>query len=299
VVAQLGNELVYWFAVLPPEDRGNPEKALRAVELLPNGKLAKPRPLVGAPPPAVSSGSAVIRLPDRPVQLVGVDRGALATDTGACCDLEGKAVNYRGFIPTYASAMLGLDRRGRVWLAWIPSRKNQKAGIVELDPETLLARSKPSTMPGQLNYAGIARPFKALVCSDVCRLVVTGFTPGGGSGDFSWAPGETALTRLRTPANGTIEAAQLDSAGRLMAAYWYKQGNAVRIGLARGNARGSSLRQVSSIEQPQTLPNVHRGEHPSLGTRIGVGAFGPQGYAIFAGYTTYYTVTMRAAILRP
>jgi hypothetical protein len=293
----VGQDLVYQTPVLPAEDRADPAKALRAITLLPNGKFGGPRLVKGVPTAPVSTGSGVVRLPDRVVRLGGTSTGISANYVGACCDLDGKSVSYRSQVPANAFALLGLDRRGRLWLGWTPSGKRQPAGMLELDPETLLPRGKRSVVPGGLEYGGIARSLKALVCSDACRLVVTAFK-GRGSGDFSWAPGEGSATKLRLPANGVAEAVAYDRGGRLAIAYWYKVGNDVRIGLARGDARGRNMRAESSIEQPQSLPNVQRGERPALGTRIGAGVFGPEGYLVFAGYSTYYTITVRTAILR-
>lgn len=43
----------------------------------------------------------------------------------------------------FAIARLGVDRGGRLWMAWAPGRagKKSQARIVELDPATLKARS--------------------------------------------------------------------------------------------------------------------------------------------------------------
>ena len=143
-----GQELVF----------ATPRDGLQAVKLLPNGSFGARRAFdTGAPPPAYSTGSSVIQLPDRVIQLVNacdyVEPPARAcrdreVRTGACCDIDGDAVSYASFVKrTFEPVRLGLDRRGRLWLAWKGPREEHPAEIVQLDPQTLEPRGKPTALP--------------------------------------------------------------------------------------------------------------------------------------------------------
>ena len=110
-----GQELVF----------GTPRDGLQAVKLLPNGRFgARSAFVTGAPPPAYSTGSSVIQLRDRVVQLVDacdyVEAPArpcreFEIRLGACCDVSDKAVNYASFVKRgFEPPLLGLDRKGRL-----------------------------------------------------------------------------------------------------------------------------------------------------------------------------------------
>ena len=64
------------------------------------------------------------------------------------------------------------------------------------------------------------------------------------------------------------------------------------VGLARGDARGNRLRLASSIELPEHLGGGFTG--PQLSSSVGMGVFGPRGYAMVA---VYGGLKMRVAIL--
>jgi hypothetical protein len=83
-----------------------------------------------------------------------------------------------------------------------------------------------------------------------------------------------------------------DDAGRLLVAYWYREKQAARIGLARGDARGNRLRLSGSIELPEHLGGGFTG--PTLSSQVGMGVFGRGGYATIA---VYGGLKMRVAIL--
>ena len=129
------------------------------------------------------------------------------------------------------------------------------------------------------------------MCADSCRVVIQGMAGPRQFGDFSWAPGESAATRLRLPTKypGSAEYANIEDGTHLVVAYWFKDAkNAVYVGVARGDAKGRRLRAVSSIAQPQALGSA------TIYTRVVVGTFGRGG---FAAVSAYENNAVRVAIL--
>lgn len=259
-----------------------------------------PAAITRARTPSSSTGSPAIRLPDRAVRLVAIPRPGqdFASDPGACCTIDGEVVNYKSisFLRNLSGSELGLDRRGRLWFAWTPGGRKGQAGMVELDHETLLPRGAPSLLPGRLSFWELQKDYVDLVCTSACRLVVTALLPGRGFGSFSWAPGERTATRLQPPvpalAQTDVTGVAVDG-GHLLVAYWYNDKNgATHVALARGDARGAKLRLVSSIDLPTHLGSIVNG--PELSSIIGMGVFGPRGYATVA---VYGGIKMRVAIL--
>lgn len=130
----------------------------------------------GAPPPASSLGAAFVQLPDRTVQLVGFynERHEMYPDPGACCDVNGRPVNYvalTGWSPV--DLQLGLDRQGRLWLVWGKlSRGSNRIQIVQLDAQTLNPVGMPTAIPGSARGS-----IQAVVCTDTCRVLMWGREP--------------------------------------------------------------------------------------------------------------------------
>lgn len=257
---------------------------LQGVKLLPNGRLGDPVELEGGTPAQSSfarfRGMRVLRLRDRVVQLVGIPHGGgFAQDVGACCDPDGKAVNYRAFISSHSYAGLGVDRHGRVWLAWSDPNYKRPAGMVELDPSTLQPRGKPALVP-KLTFNAVGD----LVCGDRCRLVMAGSWPPRKDRAWSWAPGESVPTSIHQPTNsGSAEIiAARDSGGRLDVAYYSSDSHGgVGVAVARGNVRGSGMRAVSStIAVPQALGSRNRPDSLIYMS----GTFGPTFFALVTVY---------------
>ncbi len=283
--------------------RGGAAQVL-ALGLMPNGQLGDPVALDGAAPPASSTGASVVQLRDRSVRLSGISRGGFATALGVCCDIAGKVVGF-GSLPAsvYAHALLGVDRGGRLWMAWASGRggPRSQARIVELDPTILKVRGQTRMAPGFQGFVKI----KALVCTETCRVVVEG-TVGKGRNRAtkigSWAPGDAALTTIRVPQKagcrgfscGSVIDAR-DDGGRLAIAY-SADGSQLgyTIGTARGDARGRNLRRVSSIRQPTQLGSFTRG---MVLNSTPAGALGSDGFAAFAFYSSGRRAVLRVALL--
>jgi hypothetical protein len=279
--AVLGDELVFQTSLTTPP---------LAVQLLPNGTLGRPVQLGGAPPPPSSSGTIVVRLPDRSVELVNANRSAtnLVPHLGACCDVNGQVVDYASIARPGIRPLgkLGLDRHGRLWLAWAPGFISRNpAEIVELDPATLQPLGAPTAVP-VLTLVQIVE----LGCADACRLVLTGGVPKTDhrlprtTTTFSWAPGEALPTPIALPdaPDGFLVAARVSN-GSLDVAYdAHAADGELKAVVARGDARGAHLRRVSSISVPQFLAGgVARGVALTIGP---LGAFGP---GAFAAVTVY------------
>lgn len=295
-VAVLGDDLVL---NVPTPGGVFQEDSLRTIRLRADGTFGSPSAITGARTPESSVGSSLVRLPDRAVQLVAIPKPGrdFASDPGACCNIDGETVNYKSIpsLRNVSAFKLGLDNRGRLWLAWTPGGRKGQAGMVQLEPSTLLPRGAPASLPGRLSFWELQNDLVELVCTSVCRLVVSALLPGQGFGSFSWAPGERAATRLRPPVPGpgnTSVTAAGDDKGRLLVVYWYNdRSNVTWTALARGDARGSRLTRTSAIELPQRLRGF---TGPELGSSLGLGVFGPGGFATVA---VYGGLTMRVAIL--
>ena len=275
-----------------------PGSPLLAFRLMPNGTLGAAAPLGGAPVPDSSGGSQVIQLADRAVRLVGIQgrRNEPVPHLGACCDVGGAPVDFASFIPpnSAARALLGVDRSGRVWLAWVPGRQGQKqqAQLVELYPATLKPHGRPVSVPG---FRGFVR-IRALVCADTCRVLVEGIA-GRGMRAALWGLGERAKV-VPPPAKkkcadgacgSVIDARQVR--GHLLVAYWGDPTElALTVGVARADARGRHLRPVRSLVQPRRLGGATLSSIP-------FGAFGPDGFAAVAVYSGSRT-PLRVAVLR-
>jgi hypothetical protein len=271
---------------------------LLAFRLMPNGALGAPSALGGAPPPDSSGGSQVIQLSDRPVRLVGIPgrRNEPVPHLGACCDIGGAPVDFAQFIPPNSAArgLLGVDRRGRVWLAWVPGRqgRKQQAELVELYPATLKPRGRPAAVPGFRGFVSI----RALVCADTCRVLVEG-TAGRGTRAALWGVGEKNLRVIAPRAKkkcsdaacgGVIDARQVR--GHLLVAYWAGANELeLTVGVARADARGRRLKPVRSIVEPRRLGGATLSSMP-------FGAFGADGFAAVAVYSGARTA-VRAAVL--
>lgn len=279
------------------------DAAAVAVRLLESGEVGAPVALGGAPPRRSSTGSEAVQLPDRVVRLTGVtsSRNQFVPVLAVCCDGGGKVVGL-GSLPasTGALALLGVDRSGRLWLAWASGRAGPRseARMVELDPATLKPRGQPRAAPGFRGFVKI----RALLCTDVCRVVIEG-RAGRGLSHGSWAPNEGAVTTIRLPrrsrcpswgCGGVIDAR--DDGGRLSVAYHADASQTgYTIGTARGDSRGRSLRRVASIRLPARLGSFERGV--SLDS-VPAGGLSSEGFAAYAFYSSGSRVVVRVALLR-
>jgi hypothetical protein len=228
----VGSKLVY---SLP----GNDASRLQSRELLPSGGLGPPSPVpldlkTIAPDHAISPQAAVT-VGGRVVwALPGWTRALHPRAVfWVCCAADGSARELTGSIDRTTPprpVRLGLDRRGRLWLAW---HDRCCVKVVELDPSTLVPRAaRPIVAPGR----GVER-FE-LVCTVVCRLVIEHF-----GGIHSWAPGERSATRIAKtmhgPGYGPRLLAAADRSGRLVVAH-----GLAGINVVRGTARGARSRVV-------------------------------------------------------
>jgi hypothetical protein len=271
---------------------------LLAFRLMPNGTLGPPGSLGGGPVPESSGGSQVVQLADRAVRLVNIPgrRKEPVPHLGACCDVGAAPVDFASFIPPKSAvrALLGVDRRGRVWLAWTPGGRGpkQQAQLVELYPATLKPRGRPAKVPGVRGLVSI----RSLVCSDTCRVLAEGMA-GRGMTAVLWGVGErpmpiapSAKKKCADACGSVIDARQVN--GHLLVAYWAGPSNAaLTVGVARADARGRRLKGVRSIQQPKRLGSATLRSMP-------FGAFGADGFAAAAVYSGGTGAVVRVAILR-
>ena len=168
-----------------------------------------------------------------------------------CCAEDGSPRELTGLIDRASPPRpvhLGLDGRGRLWLAW-HDRSGVK--IVELDAATLSPRTAAVKAPGR----SVER-FE-LVCAAACRLVIEAFD----TGIQSWAPGERSPTRIakarpRTQSVPWLLAAAYRS-GRLVVAYEGIGAGHGTLRVVRGDARGARSRLVGTIAHPALGPMTH------------------------------------------
>jgi hypothetical protein len=274
-----------------------PGSPLLAFRLMPNGSLGSAAALGGAPVPESSGGSEVIQLTDRAVRLVGIQgrRNERVPHLGACCDVGGAPVDFASFIPPSSTArgLLGVDRRGRVWLAWVSERqgKKQQAQLVELFPATLKPNGRPAAVPGLRGAVSI----RSLVCTDSCRVLAEGMA-GRGIRAVLWGIGERPIAiaprakkKCAAVACGSVIDAR-QARGHLLVAYW-ADASGLTVGVARADARGRNLKRVRSVVQPRRVRNATLSSMP-------FGAFGPDGFAAVAPYSGGSRAVVRVAILR-
>jgi hypothetical protein len=264
--AKVGDELIFAITCDRNTLRGC---EFRAVRLRPDGTFGPPTELHAAPPLAISSGSPVIRLPDRVVQLTAYITGISSSKLGICCNVDGAPV-YESPLVGSSFRTLGLDAQGRLWLAWVPTRQNRKQWIrmVQLDSATL----KPIGSPTLVLRHGFSRIVE-VACTRICRLVFESFP-----GEYTWAPGERSPTRIRLRGiNPTLIGAS-PVAGHLDFAYWASTrriGVNVEVSLARGDTVGARVRVVRTIAQPVSIGRA-------LAYSVPYGTFGPGGFAAIA-----------------
>lgn len=260
---------------------------VKGAKLLPNGKVNALVDLGGAPAPQSSGATLFAQLPDRAVSQATISVGRDGHHAGACCDANGKVVDWNSFLPYGTSARFGVDRHGRLWLAWQIPRK-PVAAMVELDTKTLQPRGKPAPAPG------LASRIDEMVCAERCRLVIEG-NYGNRSPNanhfWSWAPGERSVTQLKLPKSYSPSGVpQLlgahDQRGHLVVAFAVQDKNsAMVIGLTRGDAKGGNARVVQSIVAPYSIGPLKNplGFYTAVwgpGSGWGTGAaFGPNGFA--------------------
>ena len=173
-----------------------------------------------------------------------------------CCDETGAATDLTQFVDRRVgatSSQLGLDARGRVWLAWL-DRGNYSGAmrgyprVLELDPSTLAPQTKAVAAPG------LVTDRVELACAASCRTVAQ-----SASGDIvSWAPGEHApslavrhvvsLNRVYTFPRELLAATS--TAGGFLIAYRGQTGEEKPlevIGVVRIDARGAHPRAVATV----------------------------------------------------
>lgn len=178
----------------------------------------------------------------------------------ACCSESGGAADLTRLIDRKVGATfpeMGLDGRGRLWLAWLDRRNYSRAlrgvpRIVELDPSTLAPRSDALAAPR------IVADKVVLACAALCRIVAQ--TAGGDI--VSWAPGERSTTRVvRHWERGKwgdgpawLFAASYRS-GHLVVGFHGSFGKTIyadpsvrdEVRVARGDARGARARLVGKV----------------------------------------------------
>lgn len=275
---------------------------LVAVRLMPNGTLGDPVDVGGAPMPPSSTAATFAQLRDRAVLITGVtsSRSEFAGHIAVCCDVNGKVANFQRF-PGSRNAMgrLGVDHKGRLWMAWVPGRQGvkQRVRVVELEPDTLKARGQPMVVPG---FGGFLT-LRAMICTDVCRVFLEGLAARGKKVG-SWAPGERTLTSIRIPQRtrcpsgscaGLIDA-RAAGTGLALAYSADASQSGYTIGTARADSRGRLLRRVSSIREPSSLGPIERS---LVLSSIPFGAMGPDGFAAIAAYSGSGRPIVRVAFL--
>ena len=243
------SDLVYWTE--------QPGPSLQARELLANGGLGAPSavPLELdqiAPQHGIGPVDAV-RLGDRTIWALpgGTKQFNPRAVLWICCAEDGSARELTRLIDRASvpkPVHLGLDERGRLWLAW-HDRSGVK--IVELDPATLEPRAKPLEAPGR----SVER-FE-LVCAAVCRLVLEAFN----TGIHSWAPGERSPTVI-AKAQPVVQRfprlfAAAHRSGDLVVAYEAIWPDSGRIRVVRGDARGTRPRLVGTSARLSVALHTH------------------------------------------
>lgn len=280
--------------------------ALGVAPLLPNGRLGptatpSPDPLesnVGYPVAAARIGERIVwvLMGGRPVGEGLNFRPTLQV----CCDETGVPRNLSDLAtlrmqsPPRAHS-LGLDAKGRMWLAWVDGRRGRaEVRMVELDPSTLAPRTRRALIAPiqRVAYPHTRTQALPLVCAATCRVVVSSShdlpTGGGVTRIATWAPGERAATIVDLPraAAGDHDDALLVAAavrgGKLAIAYRQdvSEPRARLLRVVIGDAQGRSTKLVGSV----SLPEKSRGQPIWL---FSAGAFSPTGFVFGQSYSNY------------
>jgi hypothetical protein len=264
---------------------------VKAVKLLPNGKVSGLADLGGASAPQSSGATSMAQLPDRVIRGASINVGQNGHHAAGCCDVNGKLVDWNSFLPYEASPRFGVDRHGRLWIAWYDPRK-PVARMVELDTATLQPLGKPAIAPGSTHK------IDEMVCADRCRLVLEGNYGNRNpraNHFWSWAPGERSVTQIKLPKDySPSQVPQLlgahDYHGHLVVAFSSQDKNGgIVIGVVRGDARGGNARVVRSIVTPYSFGSRNNPAFYTANWGPGSGwgpgaAFGPNGFATVAEY---------------
>jgi hypothetical protein len=292
-IATLGDDLV-WVTGRDPATRLD---TLRATRMRAGGSLGPASPVAGGPPPS-GHGSRVVRLRDRVLQPADPNLRTDLHEVGLCCDASGKVADYSKLIraiPLGQPPLLGVDRRGRLWMAWYYQGGQQPdtSWMLELDPETLAPVGGPQQVPS-LRFAHLAD----MICAAVCRLVLVGAaqTRSNDARIFSWAPGEGSATSIRTPIQRGALVGAHDDNGRLVVAYTAQDAKQrLVLALARGDARGRSLRQGPVLPVPEYLGTFGKGLNRTVGP---MGVFAGGRFGAFTVYEGKSKHEVHAVVLR-
>jgi hypothetical protein len=275
-----------------PDISGKPGE-LRTVPLLANGKLGAPSAAPVDPetvPPKQFDPVVVdgIQVGDRVVWILA-GGGSSAFYLWACCTRAGELSPLTRLIDPkrdMASLQLGLDSRGRLWLAWLDMLRRKSWGgarMVELDPDTLSPRTaKPLVSPGSDTWV---QPLR-LVCGSLCRATAVSLR----GGINTWAPGERATTLMplgtRSQPAGLLDMSF--SSGKLVVGsvktltYRRPPWSAEEISIVRGDARGAHARKVTSTAPVPFKPSSRYMWQPPM-----YGAFVPGALVFFKLYYNF------------
>ena len=199
-----------------------------------------------------------------------------------CCAADGSGQNLTRFVDRQSSPArpvhLGLDARGRLWLAWHDATGVK---IVELDPASLVPRTAtPIRAPGR----GVERFH--MVCAATCRLVIEAYRVG----ILSWAPGERSPTTIARGRNvfGETRAPRLLAAayrsGKLAVAY-IPEDAPYGVRVVRGDARGARARRVGRLRKSLEGVTTHA-------------AFGPAGLVAVTPVNAFELSAVRIGLIR-
>jgi hypothetical protein len=207
----------------------------------------------------------------------------------ACCSVSDAATDLTRFIDRrvgVSSPQIGLDGRGRIWLAWLDRRDYSRAErgvprMLELDGSTLAPQGTAGAAPGVIADKVV------LACAATCRVVAQ----SAGGDIVSWAPGERSPTRVASHwerGKWGDEPAWLLSAsyrsGRLAVAYYGNLGKTIYadktvrndVRLLLGDARGAGARVVGTT--PATYGWPVGKLYPPFSDPVVYGMFVPGGF---------------------
>ncbi len=220
----------------------------------------------------------------------GSDTNLGKTYVLACCSESGEAselVLRKAAWQIFVH--LGVDARGRLWLAWLDTTGYGAARgvprVAELAPSTLAMRSKPVGAP-------MIADKLLLACATSCRIVAQ-----SAAGDIvSWAPGERSPTRVvRHGANAP--AWLLDASyrsGRLAVVHQASTAQDPRgfqgVRVVRGDARGARAREIGAVTVPNGWPLGGRpGYERFQGGEIVAGRLVPRGLVVLVTFSVTLT----------
>ena len=154
--------------------------------------------------------------------------------------------------------------------------------MVQLDPDTLTPRGKPTIVPGSLGFTQMVD----FACTDTFYLVIQAASRAKRTLDtFAWALGERSATLISMPVKDGIALAARASPRHLDLAYGgHDQKSALKSGSSARPRKEATRSRPEMLTIPEGIGSANRGLQRTIGP---VGIFGAEGFLAVAVYEPF------------